>query len=904
MIREIARFLPSLCLSVSIAAILITANWPGLGPAWTIETSWVAIIGTPMARIVWAVLALLSAFGAIASRNVVAVIWCFPLAFLAMFAPPRISLETTLLARSYALEVEAQLLTPFLNSEVTHQRLSDAQGIAEAIRNTRSAPDLPKSIAMLFETAGLIAYAAGISEKDAEKLLEGLGLPSAPKSTLAVLENEIALQTKAVLDAELAIDNCWFGFTEGPVVNLDTEHVDQSEIDRCKKRRGDRYNDANDYLTLLTQGRPSAKTADAEAHGNYKAELISKGKSLAAIDGRILAVRAAEEQAKQAASTLFAIVPTVVAALLAALFIAEGSTLFFATMTITIAAYFAAPMFSIPLQNRGPSWEYAVILASVIAFASVFLGLRALRLYIIQNAHLLKLLERKELIGTLGLAGFRWIPLGACVAGGLFASSWLDQRLLDPAYAVFPKEEHSASQATDEDASLQECDPAHRLIATQRINQNCASRQLEIDLEAALVRHFANFDVLVKNSTRDVSRVATSEADWAAIETRRLMAEIPSRLEVLNPTFNYGGCSLLELMGCALNGGKSLARTSYRDARVLAERVLEERLLNLVDSVGASAGLAKASVDTAVFGALLEIRKNVGRFLWAWFRLADVLGFVAGLLLSIAILKSFGYMLIRCLHQLPGLDERIKSAAEKATGSSAIENQADAKQILFGRNNEIEISEAGQYQIASSVGVTGREAAMTLPIASISHILNRIIPSMVDRKRANWAFKEYNLGKDSSPLKLSTGGGRQLTSINLRKNERLGIKREAFVGKERTVRLKSRWGFRMLDLFSGRIRHAVVEGPGLVILRSEGDATLAIIRPDEDDERGADPHTLMAWSSDIDYHVRSGTGWLALYSGSVVVAPAGGGVAIVDGGETTGRLLGALGFVVLLLLPF
>ena len=870
--RTLYTALPIVALSTVIATILLATSSPILNPAWHVTTSRSDLFVSDIFLFVWMTLAGLGVLGAVLARRRLLALLSLPSLLLALWSPQSLSLDTSLLSRQIALQ------------SVTVEFLGGRKPLREA--PPVFSENLLKELYawVFFDTSGIDAFrGARVPDSDhdykdeisriEEELNEAFVMIGHLYSGLNNNETVRCLPGKFYNGGIKKIINgdydCLLMNQINTRVNQSQITAKQQEIDAIKAR--------------LSSARNNQKL-QREAHEN-----LTQARKNAFVE--------ADWQNDVASQTGVIAFVTFILGALTVLFTPWGRHILGLSLALTLFGLLV-PSSVITTSET----DFFFVVANSLSILVPLLALYALRLFALHNFELWRVLSPREraLVGLKVLV--YWSAPAVLLAGGILGSRFIDDSAMDQFYRENSVVINGAS----------ECEPQARLLSTaQLLDGSCARRRLEADVERAIRFHFENMRVNAAKSLDRLTDEALSSADWARKTATQVIDDaIPDKLaetscrhstecSYISPAFNIQtGCDFWRIVCHLKNAGKRAAQVRYDRSRQATISTVEDKLLAAEENAKSSTEVLKREAGEAINQTVRNSIIALDRFAWSWFRANDVLRFVAVFCLILAVLKSVGYVLIRVIHFQDGFNDRL--AATNSDLKWRISDQAEGK-VTISKDSRLTVPAGNTFCIASSVAVQNHQSHLVLPMPSVSLFVGRAFAAIGNRKNANALYSVFRTTEDDEVFSISTDEGRRLVAVRLEEGESIAFDPTAFVGRNNTVRLKMRWGFRATDLMAGRIRRPHARGPGYVIFRTSGEVEVALPRVSRDNSHLIEVSRLVAWTPGAPYKLVSQPGFGAMYLGTTDVCPAVYGIAIGDGGRGARVAFGAVRSFLLLL---
>ncbi|WP_162932968.1 hypothetical protein [Roseovarius sp. EL26] len=791
-------------------------------------------------------------------------------------------MDTSLLSRELALEkaaveaLEGDLGDPVQPSEVPSGLLPGIGGL-------------------LFDATGLDVFLAFQASNNAalwESQIE------ATNSEIAVAEERLVELNGRLLSLE--IEDCLnVPFFQGlrPKLELDADsspsRAENRAINACFERK-EQTKVSTERAIAVTQDEISNLNARLGAEATQSQ--ASSAESERAERSRQVVVSLAYIQSETATLNAIIAILSFTIAVLAVVFTPAGSQIL-GTTFLLLCLGIGLPLMSVPPSQLALSF---IVMNAVAAF-SVLLILYALRLFLLHNAELWHVLTRQERVrvGTTTLA--YWTFPGALLVGGLILSNSLDKHAMDFLYR----------QNVDVFQTGLECEPENRLLHTATgYDTTCIQRRLEQDVQRSIRSHFNAAQANVLNAVDELTDETLSTADWAQITANRVVDDtLPHQLArsrcletectYVSPIFDIEtGCNFFNVMCHGKNWGKHRARAVYDGSRSSTAKAVEDILQSASSVANQSAEEVRAAARAEIKGVIDASIVRLDRLAWTVFRINEVLRFLAAFCLSIAVLKTLGYILIRVIHHQDGINERLGQRAELPR---SVPSEPFTDRITYSDHEGILRIPGGEtYCLAKSASLQGAQSHIFQPIPSIGLFISRLL-SWPITKIPNHILNRYKTdGVDE--VKISSLNNWRLIAIRLEDGEELAFNTSSFIGMTSSVRLKVKWGFRTTDLMASRIRRPHAIGAGYVIFITQGAVQVSEALPTERKPSFVGVSRMVAWVPGAPYQLDSQKIPIAMYAGTVGVAPATrSGLIFADGGRPTSVQFGLIRTIMLLL---
>ncbi|WP_300039317.1 hypothetical protein [uncultured Roseobacter sp.] len=913
MIVSVSRLFLPIALGAALAAIILTAAWPALGPAWHIATPWASSFVSPSAQWIWFLIAVAAFIAAWRTHRAWSGLLAVPLLGFAITPPQMIDLSTDLLARSVALEARmASTRTESSAAEI--DAIASDQALQTAIAEEMVAV---RDIGRVFDSSGLDEF---VGYSDFRRMLDLLksGISGATEREIRELQTRLPDQAAArdavnsaqesLRQASVAAEACDtrdFGrealnsgdlrFLRGDN-NIVARSIIRQMRERCVTETGVSRNGAEVSLQRAIDRR-----AEVDVLADEVLAEISNANGRRAILANSLAARSvlqdAQSQARLASATLIVSIAITLAAATAVLVLREGHIVVPAMLASVLSVIGIALWYP---AHSNDELDLSILLyigAAATSATAILLTVRVVRLYALANRHLWYNVPKGEVRTLLARTAVQCLPLIAILIGVSFATDLLWRHMTNPLYAD--------QSADSEMLESRECDVQGRLLFTNEIDGSCTPRSLERDTERAVRYHFETIRRNAIAAVEDGGDGARSGTDWAANEAGRIFQNaIPNYLSVkraeqteaetdrgLNRVFDIeGGCRWWHVRCRLSDGGKSFLDNRYQRARAFAESQLTARLEDMASEVDSGSAAAEAAVTEAVEIYVAWLRAETDRAFWVAFRYADVTYHIAVLVLIAAIFKSFGYVYLRNVYRVRGFNKGLMSSTNDVR---KLENRV----ITAPENGTLNLSlDDDALFVGSFANVKSRQVAASFRPAPTFGLFLRGLLTGWTRHPTSPFFRRYRRGDGS--FILTTGMGRRLCAVRLLPGEVFVFRPHTLVGFSSGVRIRACWRFGPVDLLLNKLRRPVATGGGWLILRLDGEAIIT-----EGEQRSyVESETTVIWSASGSFGVRGEGGIWATYFGGTSIAPTPGGMVIGDAGLSIATAAG-LRRAVMLMVP-
>ena len=236
---------------------------------------------------------------------------------------------------------------------------------------------------------------------------------------------------------------------------------------------------------------------------------------------------------------------------------------------------------------------------------------------------------------------------------------------------------------------------------------------------------------------------------------------------------------------------------------------------------------------------------------WFILALASLAGFLL-LLQSIcrALITIFGRLLV--LPNLTDLDRDgdyfTMAPVENQNSTKIVSRLAEQGEML------IDIKQGEKFYVKHSLDVSNANRVFSPPLQPFSNPIARIFSRRYFLRRI-----ERN---NTLPLKITDIGSSRFVSVRLAAGDRLAFRWKNFVGMTDNAKLEYLFGVRMPMVVSGHVRVPTIRGPGLLILKVDGAATIA---KDSVNSDSVAPYRLVAWDVTAEFRIVSSQEFFSVY---------------------------------------
>jgi hypothetical protein len=869
------KLVVGLTITLSATLLVLNSTLPGLGFGWSVKNSWVEYTTSWPFFFFGLLLSATTGFIAFTQRD-----W--------RYVPPILSVFAIALAFQNPFSTQAELLTAPSGFEVYKSGGPPDPDltVSELSERVVSLKRLPLNGVFAPEPVGLEALTlrAIDSKKALEPIVMHFGEVSVvdffkpPKimvpEPIAALESALNEATNALEEASQrlsAIGDCPTPIDGQPDGACEHQKsTAESDWDSAKADQTERNN-----LLQAAKDRNNAIPVSQAA-----TELRHETVQLA---WRILSTQeTAVQEARDASFTYLASLCAAFFLFLSGL-LAPGIT--WSIAPILLAAVAHTYFTSEPKNLFSDDWMAYSPVAHAIFFSVFFLIARVLHVVTIANWPILKVLKPFERWEVLRLVLWRSTWVFAILCSLLAVSTYFDEESRHLLYNIPLQTKVVPSE---------DCEKGKSLIFRQHDLAGCAARRPESDTRASMRWHIAKFEREASFAIAESSKAANASVEALADQTRALfdthvqkrLSPNEGKLPFVSSFFNDEDCDFpLKIANCIKDAITSPAREKYKNAFDRVEVTFKDRVANIVTSSNGNINYARLELTKLIRQTTDDLILPLDLMIKKAFRVLDVSSMVGFVFLTIALIKALLHITFRCLCAPKGLDERLSRNVKNVMGElDKIAAPFTPEQVATSSSSTFFLQPGTTYRLRST-------------FKPVNAIPDSVLPRILFAPRG--AFKRYAMPLNSDAAPLGFAMAVKVVTVRLEANQTLAFIPSAMVGFEESVKFKSAFLRRVLDILSGRIRTVLAQGPGDLILQSEGE-TVVLPKQGEAGPFHALPLQIIAWSPSVQFVTRADKSMKELYMNPPHVRPLEDGVAVVDTARRSGKgprpigLLGAL----------
>lgn len=312
---------------------------------------------------------------------------------------------------------------------------------------------------------------------------------------------------------------------------------------------------------------------------------------------------------------------------------------------------------------------------------------------------------------------------------------------------------------------------------------------------------------------------------------------------------------------------------------------------NLNRSLNKKKGEAEANVDELATLASEEAVRQI-RFLKQGARTSTMLSFKTiyfiNLLLDISllfiILKSFFYVFARV-----AFSEKDQLYVTLKEGDDPMQK---GKLTPTGNQYTISADSQEQFYISRAFEPSGRPPRFTIPqwrSAALARIGSK-----------TFAMNKVDMNKGEGPVDFRSMGGAEFVEWEIQDGEEVVFKLKNFVAMSESVRLKRKISLRLTSLLVGRIFFTIAEGPGKLILMTDGKP---ITSGDPKAASSVATNRIVAWQKNTLFNVQSELNLVDVFLSGIHLKKTEDDLLIIDADMKGGSQTGIVTFIKAFILP-
>jgi uncharacterized protein (AIM24 family) len=260
-------------------------------------------------------------------------------------------------------------------------------------------------------------------------------------------------------------------------------------------------------------------------------------------------------------------------------------------------------------------------------------------------------------------------------------------------------------------------------------------------------------------------------------------------------------------------------------------------------------------------------------------------------LLTIAAIKSYLYVLARCLFQTNDQAVRMLGAMKRSASAKALR----PSQVTVSAGQSLETACKGRYFVRGGVNPSGKAPKGGIfPIDPTGLAISRVLAG-------RYFLRHFDLSEKDEAVEFTTTGSRHLIQVILEEGQSVCFHLKNLYAFRGTPRFRLHVSLSVSSIFLGRFLFSTVEGPGTLILETKG-------RPrstgTDVPARAFPPRNLVIWDVTSRFRILSEGGFLSIYTGGVQFVAADDTVSVFDADDGNGVSEGAIKFLPSALMPF
>lgn len=400
--------------------------------------------------------------------------------------------------------------------------------------------------------------------------------------------------------------------------------------------------------------------------------------------------------------------------------------------------------------------------------------------------------------------------------------------------------------------------PLEELAGVSLVKPVLSERRPRDDINILMIGHVETLRAALQNLGEDADlglfrKNALSQFDQI----------IKPSLEEYSPSFRIdGGCIRISLkkirfsFTCLARDLKNSILNSLYQIPKNAMRNFVARTIDGAIALAERTGTpqAAAAVKAQIVEGLAAWRLTIVQSLDLGWLLLSLISFLGTAVLVQAMIRAliviYGRLLVRWDGKDVHKEKNYFSMSPEPVKSSSrmVANLAKQGEL------SLELKEGETFYVKHSLDVSNANRNVCLPIQPLSNTFSRI-----------WN-RRYFLKKieknNKLALKITDNGSNRFIAIRLGKDDRVAFRWSSFVGMTSNATIEYLLSVRPTMLVLGHARMPTLKGPGLLVVKVSGEATIA--------KRGVDtdtvaPYRLIAWDVSAWFRIASSTNFFSMY---------------------------------------
>jgi len=383
-----------------------------------------------------------------------------------------------------------------------------------------------------------------------------------------------------------------------------------------------------------------------------------------------------------------------------------------------------------------------------------------------------------------------------------------------------------------------------------------------------------NFEKLVKGEKDKIAPGFAKELDKAT----------PKNLPTVSEKFKLEDCGFLNVKCGVKNMVKDGMNSSYIESRQDAiddfEREIQEKVDNSADNVGT----INRNAVSFLYHKMKATNEAMQSTISNTFKGVLILNMIMDILLGLLILKSFLYVFARVAftddtdHYVSFMDKEW--------------SMPDGQLKKCGNKYTIDGDSSTNYFISRSYEPSGQAPRYVVPQKKAA-VLARLFTR-------NYAMNHIIMEGRNQTVDFRAIGSNEFVEWDLSEGEEVIFHFSNFVGMTQNVQLSATISLRLTSLLMGRFIFTTAQGPGKLILLTQGEP---VISGDPKAESSVATSRILAWHKNTRFHVESELNILDVFMSGIYLKKKKEDMVLIDA-DTKGKAkTGIVQFIKHFLLP-
>jgi hypothetical protein len=491
------------------------------------------------------------------------------------------------------------------------------------------------------------------------------------------------------------------------------------------------------------------------------------------------------------------------------------------------------------------SWSNSILLwglASLYPIASVFLACVLFRFFVRSHRDNKEIFQRFSTREKFITSVFYWLPFALVAAILVYSGDRISRQVEEWTYNPdIPFEELKAKEVSllkpVTNKRLMRDDLGISLVATvEELKNQLNNVGDQVDLDSYRRNILVTFDGVVRPSLEDYSPSFRIDGGCIKISLKKFR-------------FSFT-CLARDLKNSILNSLYQYPKNALRNSIIWTV----DSAISEARKAGKATAEIAGDVRTKIIGSLdswtMSLRQGIDLG-WLFLALISLAG-LAILLQAMcrALLNIFARLLV------PWNAKDVHNEKNYFAMTPLSTSKPGRMRTTLANQGELELDlKAGEvFYVKHSLDVSNANRNVCLPLQPFSNPFARLVARRYFLKKL-----ERN---NELPLRITDVGSNRFVAIRLDANDRVAFRWSNFVGMTNNARLEYLFGLKLPMVALGLVRLPTIMGPGLLVLKVSGAATLAKRGRDSD---SVAPYRLIAWDLSSGFRIASSSNFFSIY---------------------------------------